>query len=171
MQEQTGLFAGQGGYQVNVGDHTQLDGAVIASAVNLAKNAFPKAGGIVNGNVDATGYVKSGEGKDVVSSQDIWAKRYIYESGLRVYSPNNKPTAGDVGGHENGNGISHTHTTLEAGQTVTLNSGRDTTLQGAQVSGEQLTADVKRHLTLSSEQDRQRYDSQQHKIVFPEIIV
>ncbi len=65
-------------------------------------------------------------------------------------------------GHENGNGISHTHTTLEAGQTVTLNSGRDTTLKGAQVSGEQLTADVKRHLTLSSEQDRQRYDSQQH---------
>ncbi|KOY60111.1 hypothetical protein AM629_21225, partial [Photorhabdus heterorhabditis] len=65
-------------------------------------------------------------------------------------------------GHENGNGVSHTHTTLEAGQTVTLNSGRDTTLKGAQVSGEQLTAEVKRHLTLSSEQDRQRYDSQQH---------
>ncbi|WP_244866234.1 phage tail protein [Photorhabdus heterorhabditis] len=65
----------------------------------MAKNAFPKSGGIVNGNVDATGYVKSGEGKDVVSSQDIWAKRYIYESGLRVYSPNNKPSAGDVGAY------------------------------------------------------------------------
>uniref|UniRef100_UPI0036F1E29A hemagglutinin repeat-containing protein n=1 Tax=Photorhabdus kayaii TaxID=230088 RepID=UPI0036F1E29A len=65
-------------------------------------------------------------------------------------------------GHENGNGVSHTNTTLQAGQSVGLNSGRDTTLKGAQVSGEQITADVKRHLTLSSEQDSQRYDSQQH---------
>ncbi|WP_250150996.1 hemagglutinin repeat-containing protein, partial [Photorhabdus akhurstii] len=65
-------------------------------------------------------------------------------------------------GHENGNGVSHTNTTLQAGQTVGLNSGRDTTLKGAQVSGEQITAEVKRHLTLSSEQDSQRYDSQQH---------
>ncbi|PQQ22168.1 hemagglutinin repeat-containing protein, partial [Photorhabdus hindustanensis] len=65
-------------------------------------------------------------------------------------------------GHENGNGVSHTNTTLQAGQTVGLNSGRDTTLKGAQVNGEQITAEVKRHLTLSSEQDSQRYDSQQH---------
>ena len=28
---QTGLYAGQGGYRVTVGEHTQLDGAVIAS--------------------------------------------------------------------------------------------------------------------------------------------
>ncbi|MCC8422920.1 hemagglutinin repeat-containing protein, partial [Photorhabdus thracensis] len=65
-------------------------------------------------------------------------------------------------GRENGNGVSHNNTTLQAGQTVELNSGRDTTLKGAQVSGEQMTTDVKRHLTLSSEQDSQRYDSQQH---------
>ncbi|KAA1174644.1 gp53-like domain-containing protein [Photorhabdus heterorhabditis] len=71
----------------------------------MAKNAFPKAGGIVNGNVDATGYVKSGEGKDVVSSQDIWAKRYIYESGLRVYSPNNKPSAEEVGAYPKSGGV------------------------------------------------------------------
>ncbi|NHB94591.1 hemagglutinin repeat-containing protein, partial [Photorhabdus cinerea] len=65
-------------------------------------------------------------------------------------------------GRESGNSVSHNTTTLQAGQTVELNSGRDTTLQGAQVSGEQITADVKRHLTFNSEQDRQRYDSQQH---------
>ncbi|MCT8345297.1 hemagglutinin repeat-containing protein, partial [Photorhabdus kleinii] len=64
-------------------------------------------------------------------------------------------------GRENGNGVSHNNTTLQAGQTVELNSGRDTTLKGAQVSGEQITADVKRHLTLSSEQNSQRYDSRQ----------
>ncbi|WP_387555471.1 hemagglutinin repeat-containing protein, partial [Photorhabdus sp. RM126S] len=64
-------------------------------------------------------------------------------------------------GRENGNGVSHNNTTLQAGQTVELNSGRDITLKGAQVSGEQITADVKRHLTLSSEQNSQRYDSRQ----------
>ncbi|WP_387796218.1 hemagglutinin repeat-containing protein, partial [Photorhabdus sp. RM125S] len=58
-------------------------------------------------------------------------------------------------------GVSHNNTTLQAGQTVELNSGRDTTLKGAQVSGEQMTAEVKRHLSLSSEQDNQRYDSRQ----------
>ncbi|WP_387467974.1 hemagglutinin repeat-containing protein, partial [Photorhabdus sp. RM323S] len=64
-------------------------------------------------------------------------------------------------GRESGNSISHNSTTLAAGNTVTLNSGRDTSLKGAQVSGEQITAEVKRHLTLSSEQDSNRYDSQQ----------
>lgn len=31
VQEQTGLFAGRGGFDITVGDHTQLDGAVIGS--------------------------------------------------------------------------------------------------------------------------------------------
>ncbi len=64
-------------------------------------------------------------------------------------------------GRESGNGVSHNETTLDAGQTVTLNAGRDASLKGAQVSGEQITADVKRHLTLSSEQDSNRYDMKQ----------
>lgn len=45
----------------------------------------------VTGNVDAGGFVRSGAGKDVVSQNDIWASRYIYENGLRVYGPNNPP--------------------------------------------------------------------------------
>ncbi|WP_238923625.1 hemagglutinin repeat-containing protein [Achromobacter ruhlandii] len=36
--EQTGLFAGSGGYDIYVGKHTQLDGAVIASDADAAKN-------------------------------------------------------------------------------------------------------------------------------------
>ncbi|WP_290063690.1 hemagglutinin repeat-containing protein, partial [Photorhabdus laumondii] len=34
-------------------------------------------------------------------------------------------------GRESGNGVSHNETTLDAGQTVTLNAGRDATLKGA----------------------------------------
>ncbi|RBL87446.1 hypothetical protein DDE05_03535, partial [Streptomyces cavourensis] len=36
--EQTGLFAGKGGYDIYVGKHTQLTGAVIASDAEAAKN-------------------------------------------------------------------------------------------------------------------------------------
>ncbi|WIE49867.1 VENN motif pre-toxin domain-containing protein [Pseudomonas sp. GM17] len=38
VQEQTGLFAGKDGYQINVGEHTQLNGAVIASTASTDKN-------------------------------------------------------------------------------------------------------------------------------------
>ncbi|MBE0014904.1 filamentous hemagglutinin, partial [Raoultella planticola] len=44
---------------------------------------------------------------------------------------------------------------------LTLNSGRDTTLTGAQVSGDKVVMDVGRNLTLTSEQDSDRYDSRQ----------
>ncbi len=38
VQEQTGLFAGEGGFDITVGKHTQLDGAVIASQADADKN-------------------------------------------------------------------------------------------------------------------------------------
>ncbi|QKI70661.1 hemagglutinin repeat-containing protein [Achromobacter xylosoxidans] len=38
--EQTGLYAGTGGYDIYVGKHTQLDGAVIASDADAAKNGL-----------------------------------------------------------------------------------------------------------------------------------
>lgn len=64
-------------------------------------------------------------------------------------------------GHEKGTTLTHTNTTFDAGHHVTLNAGRDATLKGAQVSGEKITADVKRNLTLQSEQDSDHYDSKQ----------
>ncbi|EHN1697446.1 hemagglutinin repeat-containing protein [Salmonella enterica subsp. enterica serovar Newport] len=64
-------------------------------------------------------------------------------------------------GHENGTTLTRTNTTLDAGHHATLNAGRDATLKGAQVSGEKITADVKRNLTLQSEQDSDHYDSKQ----------
>ncbi|VAG99925.1 filamentous hemagglutinin family outer membrane protein [Enterobacter hormaechei] len=64
-------------------------------------------------------------------------------------------------GSESGNGTSYTETTVDASRQVTLLSGRDTTLTGAQVNGETVKADVGRSLTLPSEQDSDRYDSRQ----------
>ncbi|HBC3162630.1 TPA: VENN motif pre-toxin domain-containing protein, partial [Escherichia coli O146] len=44
---------------------------------------------------------------------------------------------------------------------LTIISGRDTTLTGAQAGGETVKVDAGRHLTLTSEQDSDRYDSKQ----------
>ncbi|MDC9607375.1 hemagglutinin repeat-containing protein [Xenorhabdus griffiniae] len=38
VNEQTGIFAGKGGFDIQVGEHTQLDGAVIASHADKDKN-------------------------------------------------------------------------------------------------------------------------------------
>ncbi len=67
-------------------------------------------------------------------------------------------------GREKGNGTTWTETTLDAGKNVSLTSGRDTTLSGAQVSGEKVTADVRNNLTISSLQDSDRYDSRQNSV-------
>lgn len=40
VNEQTGLYAGKGGFDLNVGNHTQLDGAVISSTASADKNSL-----------------------------------------------------------------------------------------------------------------------------------
>ncbi|EFI0270113.1 filamentous hemagglutinin N-terminal domain-containing protein [Escherichia coli] len=67
-------------------------------------------------------------------------------------------------GREKGNGTTWTETTVDAGKNVSLTSGHDTTLSGAQVSGEKVTADVGNNLTISSLQDSDRYDSRQNSV-------
>ncbi|RAH33360.1 hypothetical protein DOT37_03750 [Pantoea agglomerans] len=40
VAEQTGIFAGKGGFDVTAGEHTQLNGAVISSTATADKNCF-----------------------------------------------------------------------------------------------------------------------------------
>lgn len=77
-------------------------------------------------------------------------------NGLTVNASGNKSR-----GNERGNGTTHSETTLDAGNGVSIVSGRDTALTGAQVSGSQVTMDVGRSLVLTSEQDSDSYDSKQ----------
>jgi len=69
--------------------------------------------------------------------------------------------ANRANGKENGDTDSYTETHITAGQTLTLGSGRDTTLSGALASGNTITGNVGRNLTLSSQQDQDHYASQQ----------
>lgn len=77
-------------------------------------------------------------------------------AGLSIFANANKGT-----GNEKGNGTTWTETTLNAGRQVSLISGRDTVLKGAQVSADQIKAAVGRDLRLQSLQDTDDYKSKQ----------
>jgi len=67
-------------------------------------------------------------------------------------------------GKDKGNGSDWTETTVDSGKTVTVESGRDTTLNGALVNGNKIIADVGRDLWMSSQQDNNDYDSKQTSV-------
>ncbi|MEX3019738.1 hemagglutinin repeat-containing protein [Kluyvera sp. STS39-E] len=67
-------------------------------------------------------------------------------------------------GFEKGNSQYYTDTQVNAGKTLTINSGKDTTLAGAQASGETVKATVGGNLTLSSQQATDAYDSKQKDV-------
>ena len=67
-------------------------------------------------------------------------------------------------GNEKGNGTAWTETTLDSGGTVSMTSGRDAILNGAQVNGEKIVADIGRDLLMSSQQDNNDYKSKQTSV-------
>ncbi|RMP19843.1 putative hemolysin, partial [Pseudomonas coronafaciens pv. atropurpurea] len=80
-------------------------------------------------------------------------------AGLSIFANANSGT-----GKEKGDGTVWTETSVNAGNQLTMNSGRDTTLEGAQVSAQKIVADIQRNLTVSSQQDTDRYDTKQSNV-------
>ncbi|WP_024913292.1 hemagglutinin repeat-containing protein [Chania multitudinisentens] len=80
-------------------------------------------------------------------------------SGLSVFANGNKSQ-----GNEHGDGTFWSETTVDSGGTLSIHSGRDTTLAGAQASGETVKVDAGRNLTLQSQQDSDNYDAKQTSI-------
>ncbi|WP_312692743.1 hemagglutinin repeat-containing protein [Kosakonia sp.] len=60
---------------------------------------------------------------------------------------------------ENGSSLINHNSQIHADETLNVNSGRDTTLQGAELHGDRVIADVGRNLNISSQQDKAEYDS------------
>ncbi|WP_080432199.1 contact-dependent inhibition toxin BcpA [Burkholderia ubonensis] len=79
------------------------------------------------------------------------------ETGISFFSG-----ASTAHGQGNGSSVVQTNTTVSAGNTLTIKSGGDTTLAGAQVSGDKVKADVGGNLTMTSLQDSSNYSSNQH---------
>ncbi|MEH0887030.1 hemagglutinin repeat-containing protein [Enterobacter sp. UNJFSC 003] len=67
-------------------------------------------------------------------------------------------------GSEKGNGTAWTETTLDSGGMVSITSGRDAILNGAQVSGDKIVAGIGRDLWMSSQQDSNDYKSTQNSM-------
>ncbi len=69
-------------------------------------------------------------------------------------------------GKANGSDLAWTNTHVQAGETLTLVSGGDTTLKGAVAGGKQVIAEVGGNLLLESLQDLSTYDSKQGSFGF-----
>ncbi|MCF7767947.1 hemagglutinin repeat-containing protein [Achromobacter pulmonis] len=70
--------------------------------------------------------------------------------------------SGYVGsGNAKGNGTTYRETQVSARDNLTLISGRDTVLEGAQARADRIRADIGRNLILASQQDSDRYDAKQ----------
>ncbi|EQU60369.1 hypothetical protein G859_00983, partial [Escherichia coli HVH 207 (4-3113221)] len=130
------------GSQLKAGGNTSLDAAndiLLSGAANTQKTTGrnSSSGGGVGVSIGAGG---NGAGISVFASVNA-AK-----------------------GREKGNGTEWTETTTDSGKTVTINSGRDTVLNGAQVNGNRIIADVGHDLLISSQQDTSKYDSKQTSV-------
>ena len=130
------------GSQLKAGGNTNLDAAndvLLSGAANTQKTTGrnSSSGGGVGVSIGAGG---NGAGISVFASVNA-AK-----------------------GSEKGNGTEWTETTTDSGKTVTINSGRDTVLNGAQVNGNRIIADVGHDLLISSQQDTSKYDSKQTSV-------
>uniref|UniRef100_A8GJ82 Filamentous haemagglutinin family outer membrane protein n=1 Tax=Serratia proteamaculans (strain 568) TaxID=399741 RepID=A8GJ82_SERP5 len=165
-------------------DSRQSQGSTLTAGQNLSITATGKNHTAQSGDIAITGsQLKAGKDLSLDAARDI-----SLQSAQNTESTvgKNESRGGNVGvgigvgsggygitvsagvnagkGHENGNGLTHTETTLDAGSTLKVTSGRDTTLKGAQASGEKVTVDVGRDLTLQSEQDSDRYDAKQQNV-------
>jgi len=162
-------------------ESSQSQGSTLTAGRNLTVTATGKNGTAQSGDISITGsQLKAGGDLSLDASRDI-----LLQSAQNTQSTDGKNSSkgGSVGvgigvgsggygisvsasvnaakGSEKGNGLTHSETTLDAGNRLSLTSGRDTTLTGAQASGESVKVDAGRNLTLTSEQDSDRYDSKQ----------
>ncbi|WP_323170573.1 hemagglutinin repeat-containing protein [Pantoea agglomerans] len=162
-------------------ESSQSQGSTLTAGRNLTVTATGKNGTAQSGDISIAGsQLKAGGDLSLDASRDI-----LLQSAQNTQSTEstNSSKGGSVGvgigvgsggygisvsasvnaakGSEKGNGLTHSETTLDAGSRLSLTSGRDTTLTGAQANGESVKVDAGRNLTLTSEQDSDRYDSKQ----------
>ncbi|MDQ5880396.1 MAG: filamentous hemagglutinin, partial [Pseudomonadota bacterium] len=67
-------------------------------------------------------------------------------------------------GKADGQDVSYSNTHVTAGDTLTLQSGGDTTMKGAVAKGEKVVADIGKDLLIESLQDTSTYDSKQKSL-------
>ncbi|PTM37739.1 Contact-dependent inhibition of growth factor CdiA [Enterobacter cloacae] len=182
-----GVMASIGGQSSKSTSHSEQDkttGSTLNAGGNLAITATGQGKTANSGDITVAGsQLKAGKDLTLNAAQDI---NLTSAADTNKLTGSNSSKGGSIGigitagpngagitvsasvnaarGSEKGNGTSWNETTLDAGQNVSLTSGRDTVLKGAQVNGDKVTADVGRDLTLSSLQDSDKYNSKQQSM-------
>lgn len=167
--------------------HMQSDtvaGSTLNAGDNLAIIATGNGGGESSGDIRISGsQMKAGGDTVLAAANDIALGG---AANTQQMSGKNSSSGGGVGvsvgggtngygisvfanvnaanGNEKGNGTAWTETTLDSGGTVTMSAGRDATLNGAQVSGDRIVADIGRELWISSQQDSNDYHAKQNSV-------
>ncbi|KDA94142.1 hemagglutinin repeat-containing protein, partial [Pantoea agglomerans] len=165
-------------------ESSQSKGSTLTAGRNLTVTATGKNGTAQSGDISIAGsQLKAGGDLGLDASRDILLQSAQNTQNTQSTESTSSSKGGSVGigigvgsggygitvsasvnaakGSEKGNGLTHGETTLDAGNRLSLTSGRDITLTGAQASGESVKVDAGRNLTLTSEQDSDRYDSKQ----------
>ena len=165
-------------------DSRQSQGSTLTAGQNLSITATGKNNAVQSGDIALSGsQLKAGKDLTLNAARDI-----TLQSAENTESTDGKneshggnvgvgvgigsggygisvSAAGNAGkGHEKGNSLTHTETLLDAGNHLSLSSGRDTTIKGAQASGEKITVAAGRNLTLESERDSDSYDMKQQNV-------
>lgn len=154
-----------------------------AQTSDSARGSTVKAGGNVNILAQGAGADSSilVRGSDITAGQDA---TLAAEGDIRLQAAQNtaslggssSSSSGSIGvsvgaqtgitvsaskgrGNQAGDDLTHTNTHIAAGNSVTLQSGGDTSLKGAVVSGKQVVAEVGGDLNIESLQDSSNYAS------------
>uniref|UniRef100_E1T9S0 Filamentous hemagglutinin family outer membrane protein n=1 Tax=Burkholderia sp. (strain CCGE1003) TaxID=640512 RepID=E1T9S0_BURSG len=163
-----------------VNDGSTLHAGGTVSIVATGSGAKDASGFATDGDINARGTQISGQNVLLNAARDINLES---AQDMNQQSSHNSSNGGSIGvglalggqqngftielsassanGHANGNGVTNRDTQISAADTVTLTSGRDTNLRGAEVAGNTVDANVGRDLNIASQQDTNTYDSKQ----------
>lgn len=182
-----GIMASIGSQSSKSTSHSEQDttsGSMLNAGNDLSITATGKGQSANSGDIDVAGsQLKAGKDISLDAMRDI---NLVSSADTNLLTGSNSSKGGSIGvgitagqngvgitvsasvnavkGSEKGNGTSWNETTLDAGQNVSLTSGHDTLLSGAQVNGDKVTADVGHDLTLTSLQDTNDYNSKQQSM-------
>ncbi|WP_460501260.1 hemagglutinin repeat-containing protein, partial [Dyella jejuensis] len=155
---------------------TTHDDTAYGSHINSAGNVTLAATG---GDLDIIGSQVNGQNVALAAANHL---NILSQQENHTLESGNKNASGGVGvqigsgglgfyaqaavgkGSAHGNGITHADSTVNASDTLTLISGNDTTIKGAQLTGNQVLANIGNHLLIQSEQDTDDYASQQWQV-------
>ena len=161
-------------------DGSALHAGGDVNLVATGSGAKDASGFATDGDINARGTQISGQNVTLNAARDI---NLISAQDTSQLTSHNSSSSGSIGvglglggqqngftielaastahGNANGQSVTNRDTQVSASNTLTMTSGRDTNLRGAEAAGSVVDANVGRDLNIQSQQDTSTYDSKQ----------